>query len=79
MNCKVCNRKGMIPKCPFCGRKPLHSKKKPKLQRIKDAAEKRDQLLNELAFHNFQKSNSEGSGHEPFDEQVKRAVGDWKQ
>lgn len=75
--CKVCLSKGMIPKCPFCGRKAVF--KKSKLTKIKEASEKERIRLNEKAYNNFKKTNSEGSGCKSFDTDVRRTHGDWKE
>lgn len=76
MNCKVCNKLGMIPKCPFCGR--AVTVKKTKRQKLKEESLRERVRLNQLAYNNFRNTNSDGSGCETFDQDVRETIGDWK-
>lgn len=80
MKCQICYDGGMVPRCPFCGRKykkakTPHEKRVEKIR--KDALRERIKL-NEQAKENFKKSCSKGSGCESFDNDVRNTAGDWE-
>jgi hypothetical protein len=79
VSCSVCFEKGLIPKCPFCGRAGSfkHKKRKSNMEKILTAKEKEREKLNQKAYDNFRKANAVGSGCESFDEDVKATHGDW--
>lgn len=78
LNCRVCHCMGMIPKCPFCGRKIDNSKRKSRREQARERGFRERIKMNQAAFNNFKKVNAEGSGCTSFDQDVQDTIGDWR-